>query len=257
MSRLVWAATTAVRVGDYHIGVRSSTPAVREALEAALNTHVVEDPRAPASHAIHVPTDLAPGARPVYRVFEECTPVFVTSSLTRAIGVLAGYLADYLPRPSVTSSTVDLDAAALIQGVAAVVVPWQIPYLEPGTEQRLRRSGSRILESRRVRVDTATAEIVVPPSPLISAGPLSGTDAATGPGRYRCRGWIFLGRRQAHAPFTRAQALAHAMALAYRPTTASANLPVLASLLSKVQIGLASDVADTIRQTTGLLEPQR
>jgi hypothetical protein len=252
MSRLVWATTTTIRVGDLHIGVRSATPLIRDALEAALTLHVVDDPAAPASHAIHAPSDLPIGARPLYRVFEECSPVFVTPSLDRAVAVLAGYLADYLPPEGAPATTVDLDASAVIRADGAILIPWQVPYLQPASEQRIRRVEAKVLERRHVRVDTTTREVDVPSSVLVDGTAFGRTDSVTPGGRYRIRGWVFLGR-QGHAPFTRAQAVAHAMAIAYRRSTAGANLPLLASLLDGLPVALAADADETLRFTAELL----
>jgi hypothetical protein len=252
MSRLVWATTTAIRVGDLHIGVRSATPDIRDALESALALHVVDNTAAPASHAIHAPSDLPTGARPLYRVFEECSPVFVTPSLDRAVAVLAGYLADYLPPEETPTTTVHLDAAAVIRAEGAILIPWQVPYLQPASEQRLRHVEAKVLERRHVRVDTTTREVDVPASVLVEGGPLGRTGSVTPGGRYPIRGWVFLGR-QGNAPFTRSQAVAHAMAIAYRRTTSAANLPLLASLLDGMPIALAPDADETLRLTAELL----
>lgn len=252
MSRLVWAATTVVRVGEFHVGIRSSTPAVREALESAFTSHLVDDPHAPASHAIHAPDDLAPGSRPVYRVFEECSPAFVTPSLDRAIAVLAGYLSDYLPAEGAPATVVDVEAAAVIGERSAVVIPWQIPYLEPAGERTLRRAGARVLERRRIRIDTATAELVVTPG--LSLSELDPA-AVSSSGRLPIDGWVFLGASSGGASFTRAQALVHALAVTHRPSTATANLRRLAPLLQRLEVRLASDADASLRAARELLLP--
>jgi hypothetical protein len=253
MSRLVWAATTVVRVGDVHVGIRSSTAAIRDALETAFAPHLVDDPAAPASHAIHAPDDLGAGTRPVYRVFEECSPAFVTPSLDRAIAVLAGYLTDYLAKEQSAPTVVDVEAAAVLGPRSAIVLPWQVPYLEPASERTLRRAGARVLERRRIQIDTATAELVVTPALRLEADRLDPA-AVTAPGRTPIDGWVFLGSSAERGSFTRAQALVHALAVTHRPSTVTANLRRLAPLLEQLEVRLASDADGSLRAAIELLD---
>jgi hypothetical protein len=102
-------------------------------------------------------------------------------------------------------------------------------------------------------VDTTTAEIVVPASKLVDGGPLAATPAVTRPGRYPVRAWLFLGRPPADGSFSRARALAHAMALAYRRSTAADNLMALAQLVGGIEVALAPDHEETLRLAGALL----
>lgn len=245
MGHLVWVATTVVRVGEFHIGLRSSSVAVRDAIEAAMEPHVVVDHQVRASHAIHASEATEPGSRPVYRVYHDCKNVFTTPSLGRAVAALAVNLEQYLPRNELAPPLLELDVSALLMPGQALLAPWSLPYHVPDVESRLRGFGLRLLESRSVLVNAETAEVVVPTRRLLSAN----TDRAgvwgdvTPQGRIPLTGWFFLHGAGRPHPLTRAAATANAMSMIYRRSTSAAeDLRSLSQLVRGVEVqGVVSD----------------
>ena len=54
VDRLVWAATSTVHIGEYHIGIRSSRPAVDDAVRQLLGSHLVEGVEAPPNYSVRI-----------------------------------------------------------------------------------------------------------------------------------------------------------------------------------------------------------
>ena len=256
MSRLVWAASCTIRVGEYHIGVRTSTLDVHLALTSAMSEHLVEDPDAPRSYAIHASEPTLDRARPMYRLYHNCNHVFTTPSLERAVAVLAAHLEWYRDRSGgVRSSWLELDTVALVGDGSALLAPWILPYKFPEVELRARRAGRRLLEGRSVLVDPTTAEVIVPPLRLVSAsGASPGTDvrtdaldAATPAGRYPVSGWVFLAARSEPTRMSRARAVARAMSLAYRHHPPVDNLRMLAELVNGTKVANVRSIDELLR----------
>ena len=259
MSRLVWAASCTVRVGEYHIGVRTSTLDVHRALTSAVSEHLVDDPDAPRSYAIHASEPRLDGARPMYRLYHNCNHVFTTPSLERAVAVLAAHLEWYRDRSGgVRSPWLELDTVALVGDGSALLAPWILPYKFPEVELRARRAGRRLLEGRSVLVDPSRAEVIVPPLRLLSDSAVSPwtnacrdvLDAATPAGRYPVSGWVFLAARGGPTRMSRARAVARAMSLAYRQHPPGDNLRMLAELIHGTTVVNVRGIEELLRVVT-------
>jgi len=232
-----------VRVGDLHIGVRSSTLGVRDAFEQALSEHLVDDPEAQPSYAIYQTEVTLRGARPRYRVYHNCDHIFTASSLDRAVAVVIANLEHHLPRGMIPRSVLELDVAAVVSPSAAVLLPWPVPYRVPDMELRLKRSGLRQLEGASVFVDVASAEVLVPRRRLTDRRwqhPSDGRGAATTPlaasGRLRIASWGLLRSVGDSMPQTRARAVWHGMSIVFGHHPQADNLRGLAELVGQIDI---------------------
>jgi hypothetical protein len=240
VSRLVWAAQSVVRAGDYHVGVRAGTVAVKEAVDAAFGSHIVEDARAPASFAIGETSAGLEGARPVYRVYHDCTHILSTSSLHRAIAMLAARLEQLLPQPPLRPGTLELAAGALVSRRAALVTPGFLPGLLPEIERRVHRFGIRVYEGTTVRIAVKSAGLIIPPRKLLEGGPLDpqaslARDTIILPGEVSVAAWLLWPFSGGH-PTTRAHAIARAMPAVVGPRKPVDALPLLAELIAQLEV---------------------
>ena len=218
---------------------------LREALEGALREHVVTDPIAPASYALYETPVVMRGTRPLYRIYKDCTNLFTTPSLARALSVLVGFLDDASsPKQSEHSGSLRLHAAGLVGQDRAVLASWTLPYRYPSLESGLRRDGIRLLERRSVLVDVDTAELVVPRSRLTVAewgahrttDALEVADQMTSAGRYPIAAWIFETLTGPARELSRAEAVARGLRVVYRDgQPVASSLRRLASLVTRVE----------------------
>lgn len=251
-----------VRVGEYHIGIRASTPTVVTALTTAFGPHVVDDPAAPAGFAIHETEPRLAMARPTYRVYRDCSNLFTTGSQARALSVLAGLLDEVaVPSPS-EPGLLRLEAVAFVTAHTAVLGPWSVPYRQPSIETTLRRAGVRLLERTSVIVDPASQQLVVPAiqvEPDVSEAEVvpphfDGPTHLTPAGRYPIVGWSFERRSGEVRPISRADAVARAMRLAHRRDRPSVILHALANLVRGVPTLLQVTPAEVKGSTRSMLE---
>jgi hypothetical protein len=260
VSRLVWAAQSVVRAGNYHVGVRAGTVAVKEAVDTALGSHIVDDPRARASFAIQETSSGLEGARPVYRVYHDCTQILSTPSLHRAIAMLAARLEELLPQLPLQPGTLELAAGALVSGRAALLLaPGSLVQLLPEIERRVHRFGIRVFEGTTVRIAVKSAGLIIPPRKLLEGGPLdpragSSHDTAIAPGEVPVAAWLVWPVPDGHST-TRANAIARAMPDVLRPREPVDALPLLAKLIAQLEVAEGAghaEVAAIARRVAGL-----
>ena len=255
MNRLVWAATCTIRVGEYHIGVRSSTQAVHRTLTSAVEPHLVDDPNAPLSYAIHETSPGLKHARPVYRIYHDCNHVFTARTVERAVAVVAAHLEWYRSRPPQDSGRLlELDVVAFVDGESALLAPWFLPYKVPEVEIRARKIGRHLVEGRSVLVDPETTEVVVPPVTLLSGPSVEREQAKTGgpasaltpPGRWPIAAWLFLPHRGMDGEMSRGQAVARAMGVTYRHQPPATILTHLAGVMGRTEVYAVADIGQLV-----------
>lgn len=203
--------------------------------------HVVDDPAAPAGFALYETQPSLATARPAYRVYGDCTNLCTTTSLPRAMAVLAGLIDEISPLPTDGQRLLHLEAVALVGGRTALLGPWSVPYRNPSVEAALRRDGVRLLERTSVLVDPESQELVVPPIRLLLGAHLAEGDslvpdvraAATPARRYSIVAWFFEGRDQVRS-ISRADAVARGMRLAHKDEPPSVTLERLANLVQEI-----------------------
>jgi hypothetical protein len=247
VSRLVWVAQVEVRVGEYHLGVRCNDLAIDERLRQLLGDRVVMDPAVRASLAIHRSEITGGDGRSMYSVYSDCNLIFTTRSMERSIAVVLAHLEHHLPRPPHPSHVLEVDAAAIVDDVGAVIVPWQLPYKEPATELRLERHDLRLYEAPSVWIDTQRAELIVPRQRLGITDSRQGRsrDAATQVGPRDLKGWVFLGTDEhVRVGLRPAGALVGALRRTYRHHDLAGNLRALEVLFGHVVPDVVDDLLD-------------
>ena len=197
VDRLVWAATTALRVGDYHIGIRSSSPALDAWVRTTFAEHVVDDPDVPPNYSLKISDEPGQAIKDLSLLYRGCRLVSSARDPVRVVQALLALLAELedtqrnprLPR---------LEAAAVVDGRDAVIIPAQVRLGTPELDRRLRGRGLELVDAMTVAFDPSTWELVVPPCRLVpdearALAAWSDRDVASGvaTGRYRVLAWAF------------------------------------------------------------------
>ncbi len=204
LDRLVWATSTTLRIGEYHIGVRSNTNQTDALLRQAFSTLVDDTVEAPANYSVI----LSPanrdngGPRGLHLLYHDSTAVVRTRYPRRVLAALRSYLSGHLEHEGPSGGPlIDVNAVALVRDGQAVLVPsitliW-VDLLSP----RLHRKGIQFVDSPHVTVDPVSGELVVDPPtlPINDTVEFDGIDSArpgrepppVSPGRYPIKGWAF------------------------------------------------------------------
>lgn len=243
VGRLVQAAKFAFRIGDYHVGVRSNSVPIVEEVASFLAPHVVEDLTVPANYSIYEPGPTVEGARPMYRVYEGCSRILLTPSLSRAVIATVGQLEQFLPEDAVPDGHLRLRVVALIDREAAVLVPHWLPRRFPSLELPLRRRGIRILSTASVLVDAERGDLLVqslrlaPSGPTGAAGDLSLSDVDPAqPGRRPILGWCFGTDGRASSGLTRARAVVRGLMATSERVPDVRSLDLLAQFVRGIDV---------------------
>lgn len=200
-------------MGDYHFGIRASTPELLQALRELFAAHLVEDDSAPSNYSLQLPAGNDFGF--LYRSSLADVRTRSSRRLVEALLSHLGFFAD-----EAAGGLVAVDAMPLVSVAGASLVPWELRPSLANIERSLNRAGYAVADERYALLDPARRELVVgrPLSGLDSnalarAGALGPTtrrpEDTVAPGRYPLRGWVFAGAEDAVAP-------ADAVALAAR-----------------------------------------
>lgn len=150
-----------VRVGEFHVGVRTDDHGALEALRSAYVDLTVDDDRAVGDYAIRM-TGVSPDARLRARPFVargRC-PRLRSESLARLIRYLDLELACLISRPE--SGTVALHGfAALVLDGRAALVPASVVERSSAIDDMLGSAGVGVAEELGLRLDPVRGEIVV------------------------------------------------------------------------------------------------
>lgn len=243
VGRLVQAARLALRIGNYHVGVRSNNHLVIEQVASILASRVIEDPAAPANFSIYEPRQSLDGARPMYRVYEGCARIFLTPSLRRAAITTVGQLEKFLPDDPPAAGLLPLRVLALVDHEAAVLAPDRLQRRIPSLELQLRRRGIRMLSATPVLIDADRGDLLVrslrlaPDGPTGAAGdPSVGRGSPDQPGRRRVVGWFFDIDGTALPALTRAQAVVRGLMAARMPGRDGDALELLARFIRGLDV---------------------
>jgi hypothetical protein len=210
----VWAAQSTIRVGDFHIGVRSSTLDGDATMRRLLADHVVDDPNAPANYSLLSP-EPGQGRRGVYRLYEGSTAIARARSEARIfiamVDVLAGHL-DGKPR------LVPLNVRPFLKGTEVILAPRETVSFLDSIEPRLRRLGVECLVHVKPKLDPSTGTVVLNEELLpMRREVFDELEDGSGPlrthnGRFRIRDWIFFGAdRDGDATLSPAVAVSRAL----------------------------------------------
>lgn len=160
----MWAASSTLRVGSLHIGVRSTAPAVDALVRRAFATHLVEGIDSPANYSVAIlDADVTQATRPLHLLFRSTCPVLRSPSPVAVLTALASYMSSH--HDEAAEGLLKLRGVALVAGTEAVLVPEILRRTVAVSERRLNCGGLRVVDESFVRLDAATGELVVlPPS---------------------------------------------------------------------------------------------
>jgi hypothetical protein len=234
---LDWATTTTFRIGEWAIGVRSSSLEMDAVLRRVLGAHVV-DVDAPANFSAL----MADGETRTFNFLYRASDALVrTRAGGRLLRTLIAHLSEFAEPPA---PAIQLNAAALIADGGAIVVPDGLRAEMAGIETRLNVAGLQVVDAPTLGLE-ADGHIVVP-EPAISvdaaalaeydldSGPLGRELPAVLPGRYPITAWAFVTGEPGAGPVGRAQGIAAAAQQVRNAATVGAQhaLEVVAAALA-------------------------
>jgi hypothetical protein len=266
LDELDWGATITFRVGELHIGVRSTDPEVDDLLRVALSAYVDDDVEAPVNFSLRIGGRESRGRAGLHILYQASDQLARNAAPSQVVRALFAQLASYGSGPAGDWLRLRVPAV-VVHGVAVLVLPELAPVVLD-VEPRLRRSGLELVESPVVDIDTATRELVVsPPAIDLAAGTtaalveLDRARPATRPGptaaygRYPLGGWVATGYDAPDAPAapSRAEQLVDLLDLVEtfdanaRPTTLQ-QIDRAFPMDGRVEVptGTAAELADAI-----------
>ena len=212
LDELDWGATITFRVGDLHIGVRSTDPEVDNLLRFALHAYVDDDVEAPVNFSLRIGGREGRGQAGLHILYQASDQLARSATPSHVVRALFAHLASYGSGP--VGGLLRLRVpAVVVDGVAVLTTPELAPVVLDA-EPRLRRSGLQLIESPVVDIDTVTRELVVSPTAIDLAegtaaalteldrtrpSPRPGVPTAAD-GRYALGGWITIDPDEATAP---------------------------------------------------------
>jgi hypothetical protein len=194
-------ASSTLQVGEWALGVRSTSADVDAGLRQILAAHVL-DAEAPPNFSILMAD--ASGADGHSRSFNFLYRASQKVMRTRAPGRIVRGLSQYLSEFAASApGTLNLSATALIAGDRAIVGPYELLYYMEKIETRLNAAGIRVVDSSTVHLEPDTGAVVVP-EPVVNVNtdaladferrnPTKGREPApVPPGRYPILAWAFV-----------------------------------------------------------------
>lgn len=237
----MWAGTTTVRVGGYHLGVRAFPEALHEAVQQFLTADA--DVAVDAPPNLSVRFDAPAVGAPSFVLYRAHRTVLSTRSPERLLYALRRFL-EGLVQPAEHDRFPVATATAFVRDGAAVLGPAACQQRLPQLAPHLRRAGIACLEGLRPLIDPATAELVVRSEPetvnweaaqLLRE--LAADSQAREPilpaGRYRIRCWLLPSVTDSRSLATR---VAQVLPLLPGPG-AQQRLELSARLMRRVRVG--------------------
>jgi hypothetical protein len=145
----------ALRVGDHHVGLATTSLEVAVAARGAFAAQLVEDPEVPANLSIHAGTDPLRGSRSSYRVDVGCERWATTDSLDRALEAVHGFLQEFETAHPHRPGQLVVQATVLHSDDGAVMLPSGARHRCAVEQRRLERRGVRLANRAKVLVDVA------------------------------------------------------------------------------------------------------
>lgn len=191
--------------------MRASEPAYVDALQAALQAHVVEDPDAPPNFSVK----FASTSSEFHILYRGECPEVRTLDPSRLFTALRLHLDGVAP---LQQGLVRFQARAVVRDGRATLLPSAARESLMAIDRRLRRAGLLAVDAPSVTIDLESTELVIEPSLQLESAPLAElaarlpeprrTERHVGPGRYPIDRWVFLDPHHADAgaALTQAQA---------------------------------------------------
>lgn len=211
---LGWAASSTFRVGEWALGVRSSNVEVDDVLRRVLAAHLVAVD-APANFSLLMADERARTFHFLYRASDALVRTRVAGRVLRTLIAHLSTFAD----PS--SSVIRLDAAAVIVGDRAIVVPESLRAELGSIETRLNLAGMTVVDAPTLHLEPESASVIVPePALTVDTDALAEYERAqhsparelapAQPGRYPIAAWALVTGPDRVGPVGRAQGVAAA-----------------------------------------------
>jgi hypothetical protein len=213
---LDWATTTTVRIGEWALGVRSSTLEMDDVLRRVLGAHVV-DVEAPANFSAL----MADGrTRPFNFLYRASDALVRTRARGRLVRTLIAHLSEFAAPTETAAPAVRLNAAAVIADGAAILIPEGFRAELAGIETRLNVAGLRVVDAPTLELERGGHIVVPEPAVAVDTAALAEYELDTEPlgrelppvlpGRYPIRAWAFVTGEPGAGPVGRAQGIAAA-----------------------------------------------
>jgi len=157
---LDWAASTAFRVGEWALGVRSSSIDTDAVLRRVLAAHVV-DIEAPANFSALMAGDSDPDGqvRAFNLLYRASDPLVRTRAPGRVLRTLLQHLSDF---ETTDATTLRVAATGFVVNGRVVVAPDGIAAEMANIETRLNAAGVQVIDAPLLYLDPASGEVVIP-----------------------------------------------------------------------------------------------
>jgi hypothetical protein len=216
---LDWVASSTFHVGEWALGVRSSSVETDAAVRAVLAAHLVDIEAPPNFSALMADASGADGhVRAFNFLYRSSDPLVRTRAPGRVLRTLLHYLSDFAEPES---STIRLAATGFVVGDRAIVAPDGIRFEMANVETRLDRAGLQVIDAPVLHLEPESGCIVVPePALTVDRTALADFERRyppTGrerepvrPGRYPIAVWAFTTEKEQAEAVSGAQAVAAA-----------------------------------------------
>jgi hypothetical protein len=232
-----------LRIGDAHVGIRTTEPWMHEVLRSLLAAHLAPDATAPTSYLVRV-ADAPKNRRATgFHLLHKGTAIVLrTRDLERLVQGLITHLDTHR---QADDGTLRAQGVALVGARGALAAPAALRRHLAQVERRLNVRGVRIADQPWVQIDWKAREVVVPEpeldldwtamSRLADKAREGLVDPVVPAARYPLVGWAFATAESGSSP-SRAQAVA----MAARLTVAGgpAGLQDLLDALSHLMAGV-------------------
>jgi hypothetical protein len=211
---LDWVASSTFRVGQWALGVRSSSVETDAALQRVLRAHLV-DVDAPANFSLLMADDDTRTFNFLYRASDALVR---TRAPGRLLRTLVSHLSEFVER---SSAVARLSVTGLLVGGRVIVAPDALRDEIANIETRLNVAGIRVIDAPILELERGTGHVIVP-EPALSLDtdaladyerdhPSSGRELAPVlAGRYPIAAWALTTSENRLGPIGAAQGVAAA-----------------------------------------------
>ena len=197
----MWAVTSTFHIGPVHLGIRSDTDDLQDALTRALQRYLVQDVQAPPNFSLRLSSgDGGAGSQKLKFLYRGHGCIIRSRSRARVVRGLLNYLDAFVAPPD---GTLRVRSFALVKQGKAYLVPRMIEVWLDLLSSPLHKAGFQFVDVQNAAVDLATRELVVPELHLaIDTKALETVQRESGgrepppigPGRYPIEAWAYFGK---------------------------------------------------------------
>ena len=219
---LDWVASSTFQVGEWALGVRSSSLDTDAALRRVLAAHLL-DVEAPPNFSVLMAGEPGPGGqgsqgRAFNFLYRSSDPLVRTRAPGRVVRALLRYLSDFA---AADTSLLRIAATGFVADGRAIVAPDGIRFDMANVETRLNHAGIQVIDAPVLHLDPVTGDIVVPePALTVDLDALAEYERRNPParhelepvgaGRYLIAAWAFSTPKEQAGSLRAAQSVAAA-----------------------------------------------